>query len=152
VLNCLFINVNLPCSGTVNRLTTCVDLLADIWSWREYYSDCKCVIGGDFNTNLDSCDEVARCLTGFINDCLLVRCDDLFPSQKVNTFVNLSLNQESRIDYVLVSDASDVSQFTVEQQRYTDQYNKRAVDKHFQIGQQVIVLIPDSTNKFLSRW
>jgi len=38
----------------------------------------------------------------------------------------------------------------VEQQRYTDQYNKRAVDKHFQIGQQV--LIPDSTNKFLSRW
>jgi len=40
----------------------------------------------------------------------------------------------------------------VEQQRYTDQYNKRAVDKHFQIGQQVTVLIPDSTNKFLSRW
>ena len=65
--------------------------------------------------------------------------------------MNLSLNHESRIDYVLVSDASDVSQFTVEQQRYTDQYNKRAVDKHFQIGQQAIVLIPDSTNKFLSR-
>jgi len=40
----------------------------------------------------------------------------------------------------------------IEQQRYTDQYNKRAVDKHFQIGQQVIVLIPDSTNKFQSRW
>jgi len=40
----------------------------------------------------------------------------------------------------------------VEQQRYTDQYNTRAVDKHFQICQQVIVLIPDSTNKFLSRW
>jgi len=39
----------------------------------------------------------------------------------------------------------------VEQQRYTDQYNKRAVDKLFQIGQRVIVLIPDSTNKFLSR-
>ena len=40
----------------------------------------------------------------------------------------------------------------VEQQRYNDQYNKRAVDKHFHIGQQVIVLISDSTNKFLSRW
>ena len=40
----------------------------------------------------------------------------------------------------------------VEQQRYTDQCNKRAVDKHFQVGQQVTVLIPDSTNKFLSRW
>jgi len=37
-----------------------------------------------------------------------------------------------------------------EQQRYTDQYNKRAVGKHFQVGQQVIiVLIPDSINKFL---
>ena len=42
------------------------------------YSDCKCVISGDFNTNLDSSDEVARCLADFINDCLLVRCDDLF--------------------------------------------------------------------------
>jgi len=47
------------------------------------------------------------------NDCLLVRCDDLFPSQKVNTYVNLLLSQESRIDYILVSDASYVSQFAV---------------------------------------
>jgi len=40
----------------------------------------------------------------------------------------------------------------VEQQRYTNQYNKTAVDRHFQIGQQLIVLVPDSTNKFLNRW
>ena len=40
-----------------------------------------------------------------------MRCDDLFPSQKVNTYVNLSVNQESHIDYVLVSDASVVSEF-----------------------------------------
>ena len=39
-----------------------------------------------------------------------------------------------------------------EQQKYVDHYNKRAKDKHFKIGQQVIVLIPDSTNKHLSRW
>ena len=26
------------------------------------------------------------------------------------------------------------------------------MDKHFQVGQQVIVLIPESTNKFLRRW
>ena len=31
-----------------------------------------------------------------------------------------------------------------EQQRYVAQYNKRAVDKEFQVGQQVIVLIPVS--------
>jgi len=42
----------------------------------------------------------------------------------------------------------------VEQQRYTDQCNKRAVDKHFQVGtvgQQVIVLT-DAANKFVHRW
>jgi len=39
-----------------------------------------------------------------------------------------------------------------EQQKYVDCYNKRAEEKHFEIGQQVIVLIPDSTNKWMSRW
>jgi len=39
-----------------------------------------------------------------------------------------------------------------EQQRYVAQYNKRAVDKEFQLGQQVIVLMPDSTKKMVSRW
>ena len=39
-----------------------------------------------------------------------------------------------------------------EQQRYVDHYNKTAVDKHFTVGQQVIVLIPDSTKKMISRW
>ena len=39
-----------------------------------------------------------------------------------------------------------------EEQRYVDHYNKRAVDKHFTVGQQVIVLIPDSTKKMISRW
>ena len=39
-----------------------------------------------------------------------------------------------------------------EQQRYISQYNKRAVHKDFEIGQLVIVLIPDSTKKLLSPW
>jgi len=39
-----------------------------------------------------------------------------------------------------------------EQQKYVSQYSKRAVYKDFEIGQQVIVLIPDSTKKLLSRW
>ena len=38
------------------------------------------------------------------------------------------------------------------QQEYVAQYNKTATFKQMQIGQQVIVLLPDSTNKFLSRW
>ena len=36
--------------------------------------------------------------------------------------------------------------------KYVDHYNKRAKEKHFDVGQQVIVLIPDSTNKWISRW
>ena len=39
-----------------------------------------------------------------------------------------------------------------EQHRYVSQYNKRACDKQFEVGEQVIVLIPDTTNKLLSRW
>ena len=112
-MNRLFINVYLPCSGSNNRLTACSDLLADIWSWRAHYNDCECVIAGDFNSAMDSNDVVALRLNDFVNSCSLVRCDDLFPSQKVNTYVNLSLGQCSHIDYILVSNANDVTRFTV---------------------------------------
>ena len=113
VFNRLFVNVYFPCSGTANRLTLYTDLLADIWAWREHFSDCECIIAGDFNTVLDSKDAVAECVTSFINNCSLVRCDDLFFDQKVDTYVNLSLRQNSQIDYVLVSKASDVANFFV---------------------------------------
>ena len=99
VFNYILINVYLPCAGLANRQTLCDDLLADIWSWRIRYHDCECLIAADLNTDLDSSDAVALSLTRFINDCSLVRCDDLFPSQKVDTYVNFSLNQRSRIDY-----------------------------------------------------
>jgi len=38
------------------------------------------------------------------------------------------------------------------QHEYVAHYNKTATFKQMQIGQQVIVLLPDSTNKLLSRW
>ena len=113
LFNYLLINVYLPCTGTVDRHTVCDDLLANIWSWREHYNDCECLIAGDFNTNLDGSDSVALRLVNFVNQCNLVRCDDLFPSQKVNTYVNLSLNHFNQIDYSLVSAANDVINFTV---------------------------------------
>ena len=111
VFNYLFVTVYLPCSGTVDRLSTCDEVLASIWSWRERYRDCECVIAGDFNANIDSKDLIASRLTKFVTDCGLVRCDNLFPSQKVNTYVNTSLN--SQIDYSLVSAAADVINFSV---------------------------------------
>ena len=39
-----------------------------------------------------------------------------------------------------------------QQQRYATYYNKRARPKQFQCGQQVILLLPDSTSKLLSKW
>ena len=40
-----------------------------------------------------------------------------------------------------------------EQKRYVDHYNLRSQDKHFEIGEQVLVLMPDSTSsRMFSRW
>jgi len=39
-----------------------------------------------------------------------------------------------------------------EQQKYVEHYNKRTEEKHFELGQQVVVLLPDSTNTWMSRW
>jgi len=41
---------------------------------------------------------------------------------------------------------------TQEQEKYVAYYNRRAREKKMEIGKQVIVLLPDSSNKFLSRW
>ena len=38
------------------------------------------------------------------------------------------------------------------QQRYVDQYNKRSRDKTFEEGDSVLILMPDSSKKLMSRW
>ena len=38
------------------------------------------------------------------------------------------------------------------QASYAKHYNSRAKDKHFEIGDQVVVLTADSTNKLYARW
>ena len=43
----------------------------------------------------------------------LTRCDDLFPLHKRNTYVHMSVNHSSCIDYILVSAVNDVKSFTV---------------------------------------
>jgi len=40
-----------------------------------------------------------------------------------------------------------------EQNRYADYYNLRSKDKHFEVGDQVLILMPDSTaSKVFSKW
>ena len=45
----------------------------------------------------------------FVNDCSLYRCDDLFLAQKADTYINVSLGQQSRIDYILTSATNDIT-------------------------------------------
>ena len=49
---------------------------------------------------------LSRCV---LNDCFLVHYGDLFPFQEVSTYVNISLNHQSQIDYALVFSVNGVS-------------------------------------------
>ena len=46
---------------------------------------------------------------------------------------------------------ADIATFNSDkaQKEYVDQYNKRAFVKQFQVGQQVLILIPDCSNRLL---
>lgn len=101
VRNCLFVNIYLPCSGTANRQLVCDDVLSDIGGWLSRYTDCSVVMAGDFNVNLDCTDSVANSIHDFVSYHNLLRCDELFPSEKRPTYVNTALNSESYIDYMV---------------------------------------------------
>jgi len=51
--NLLLINVYLPCAGVVDRHLICEEVLNNIQIWKDKYPDNICIIGGDFNTDLD---------------------------------------------------------------------------------------------------
>ena len=113
IRNYIIVSVYLPCSGTVDRLLLCNNILDDIWSWREQYDSCDVIIGGDFNTNLDSTDIISDFISTFSAEHSLIRCDDLFPRAKTATYVNSSLNLQSCIDYMLVSSQNQVAGYDV---------------------------------------
>ena len=91
IADCLLVNVYLPCDGTINVNLICDDVLADIYAWRQRYNKCQIVVAGDFNANLDVSDSVSRAVSHFIDDCSLLRCDDLFPREKVPTLCHIML-------------------------------------------------------------
>jgi len=71
-------------------------------------------MAGDFNANLDSTNSVVDNICAFTNshNLGLLRCDDLFPSEKHPTYVNEPLNRESYIDYIFVSRECQVNKFS----------------------------------------
>jgi Endonuclease/Exonuclease/phosphatase family len=113
VYNILIVNLYLPCAGTQNRLVICQDVLEDMWSWRERYSACECIIAGDLNVDLSASDNYSSFVKLFFTDRLLTRCDVLFNRTNLSTYINDSLHQHSTIDYIFTSSAGIICDFNV---------------------------------------
>ena len=111
--DCLFVNVYLPCVGSTDRRLICDNVVLEIGAWCSRFSDCKIIVGGDFNVDLDGSDIVARNVLTFADNYDLVRCDELFPNERCPTYVNIALNHESCIDYIIVSSDCLVTNFSV---------------------------------------
>ena len=71
VSNYLVVSVYLPCSGVVDRLSICDELLAEIGSYCDLNANCECIIAGDFNVDLNGSTDVANCVNSFICNRLL---------------------------------------------------------------------------------
>ncbi len=111
VADCIIIDVYLPCKGTENRQLICQDVLDDVWSYRERFMHCKCLIGGDFNVDLSSNDGTANIINSFFTRHGLTSSDKSLIRKP--TYVNESLNHESIIDYIFTSDDNCVSGYEV---------------------------------------
>jgi len=60
------------------------------------------------NCDLDGADSVSLVAQKFIYNGSFVCCDNIFACQKLPTYVNVALNQQTCIDYVLSSAANDI--------------------------------------------
>jgi len=103
VTNWLIICVYLPCTGSDNRLLVYGDTLHEIQSIIAAHNDRDCLIGGDFNTDLNIVNELNTNVNNFIADNNLYRCDVILPVASKYTYINESRNCSSTIDYMLTS-------------------------------------------------
>ena len=74
VPNFILINVYLPCKGSSRQLI-CQDILDDIWSYRERFNHCNCLIGGDLNADLSSNEGTANIINSFLLNHDFINCD-----------------------------------------------------------------------------
>ena len=111
--NYAMVNVYLPCAGTANRLQLYDDILCEISAHFDQLAGRNLVVGGDFNLNFDSHDPCFNIVDGFCKRHCLHRCDDLFPSAKVPTYINEALKHSNTIDYILTSSTEVLNNFEV---------------------------------------
>jgi len=109
------INIYLPCRGTPDRDLLCKEVLDNVLCWRsEHHSRC-CIIGGDFNIDLDcfsSRSYMHDVINSFLTDNNLTRCDLGFTPSVSYTHANESQNYYSKPDY-FVSDGAVVTDFDI---------------------------------------
>ena len=75
-----------------------------LWSWREKYPNCNCIIDGDINVDLDNVNAFLKTINNFISNRGLARCDLSFPTSTKYTYINDALNCQSTKDSFLISD------------------------------------------------
>ena len=109
VSDLLIVNVYFPCDGTDDRMLICSDILSDVLSWRIKYADCSCIIGGDFNVNLDASGAVSSCFNKFLIDEEFTRSDIETNCNCKFTYVNEALQSFSKIDYFVCNKVNVVS-------------------------------------------
>jgi hypothetical protein len=113
IANWLIINAYMPCSGTNNRYVLYCDLLNELQDIIDNQSDCDILICADLNTDLSSSNNITSVVDGFITSNNMSRCDILFPSANVHTYINEPLNCASTIDYLLTSNINRTVAFNV---------------------------------------
>ena len=113
IYNWLPINVYLPCVGTPQHDELYSDILHRLQNIISANSDCSCLIGGDFNVDLDCNSNISLLVNEFMGNNNMHRCDVLFPVSNRNTFVNEVTNTGSAIDYMLSSTSDDMIAFNI---------------------------------------
>ena len=88
----LFLNVYLPCSGTDQRLLLCNNILQELQGVINAYPGCKCLIGGDFNVDLNQDSMCSKDINDFIFRNNMARCDLLYPISQPHTYINEALH------------------------------------------------------------
>ena len=74
------------CVGTAQRELLYSDTLSEIDALISFYSTSSCLIGGDFNVELDRNDNISVGVNKFTHNNQLYRCNVLFPVANKFTF------------------------------------------------------------------
>jgi len=72
-----------------------------------------CLIGGDFNTDLNCNVSTSVAVNNFARHNNFCLCDMLFPLSSRDTFINESTHAASAIDYFLTSGADRIIAFNI---------------------------------------